>query len=243
MDASGLSTYSALPLFPLAAVLWYLDRRPRQSMGLVSGRLRDYGLAILYPICVIGALAAISVASGAADASKTDWSKACLNTAIIAVSTFVVAILTEEGFFRGWLWAALENTGMRPDRILIATSVAFALWHLSAVTLQTGFNPPRAQVPVFMVNAAVVGASWGLLRRISGSVIVSSASHGLWNGLAYALFGFGARVGALGVRNTGVFGPEVGVLGLVLNVVYVAILWRRVRTREDAAPGPLSQAR
>jgi len=70
-----------------------------------------------------------------------------------------------------------------------------------------------------------MGAAWGLLRWISGSVIVASLSHGAWNGLVYALFGFGTRVGALGVENTALFGPEVGVLGLALNAVFVAALW------------------
>jgi hypothetical protein len=43
--------------------------------------------------------------------------------------------------------------------VLIWSSVAFALWHLSAVLLPTGFDLPRSQVPVFIVNAAVIGRS------------------------------------------------------------------------------------
>ena len=42
-----------------------------------------------------------------------------------------------------------------------------------------------------MVNATLLGAAWGILRMMSGSVVVASISHGLWNGLAYVLFGFG----------------------------------------------------
>ena len=70
---------------------------------------------------------------------------------------------------------------------------------------------------------------WGLLRWISGSVVVTSVSHGLWNGGAYVLFGFGSNTGALGVKNTAIFGPEVGVLGLVLNLVFAVGLWFVVR--------------
>ena len=103
--------------------------------------------------------------------------------------------------------------------------MAFALWHISAVTLNTGFNPPVAQIPVYLVNAAVIGAIWGVLRWMSGSVVVTSVSHGLWNGGAYALFGFGSKTGALGVRDTAIFGPEVGILGLVFNLMFVAALW------------------
>jgi hypothetical protein len=44
--------------------------------------------------------------------------------------------------------------------------------------------------------------------------------------MAYVFFGFGTRAGALGIQNTALYGPEVGVLGLALNLVFVAILWR-----------------
>jgi membrane protease YdiL (CAAX protease family) len=105
------------------------------------------------------------------------------------------------------------------------TSITFALWHISAVTLQTGFDLPAAQIPVFLADAAVMGAIWGVLREISGSLVASSVSHGVWNGLAYALFGYGTKVGALGIRHTAIYGPEVGLLGLALNaLVLVAVV-------------------
>jgi len=50
------------------------------------------------------------------------------------------------------------------------------------------------------VNATLIGLSWGLMRLISGSIIVTSVSHGVWNGMAYVLFGFGEKTGALGNR-------------------------------------------
>lgn len=226
MDATGLSAFSALPLLPLMALFWYLERLPRQSVGFRWGRWSDYGLAALYPIVVIGLLVLISAALGAIDVSHIDGRRVALNLFRVAAATFLVAILTEEGFFRGWLWASLRKTGQTETRTLLWTSLAFALWHVSAVTLKTGFEPPAAQVPIFLVNAAVIGVVWGLLRAISGSVIVSSLSHGVWNGMAYVLFGFGTRVGALGIKNTAILGPEVGILGLTLNVLFAAILWR-----------------
>jgi membrane protease YdiL (CAAX protease family) len=226
MDASGLSAFSALPLFPLMALFWYLERMPRREVGFARGEGRHYLLALAYPVVVIGLLALLSSASGAMDVSKTNWRKAALNIALLSLSTLLVAILTEEGFFRGWLWASLERAGVRRSRVLLWSSLAFALWHVSVVTLKTDFNPPPAQVPVFLVNAAFLGAIWGLLRWISGSIIVASVSHGVWNGLAYVLFGFGSRVGALGVKKAALFGPEVGILGLALNVVFFGALWR-----------------
>jgi hypothetical protein len=225
MDATSLFPYSALPLCPLMVLFWYLERHSRHSMGFVWGQPRDYGLAVLYPILVLGTVTVMVIAAGAADVAQTDWPKARLNFALVTASTILVAMITEEGFFRGWLWAALTRRGQTATSTLLWTSIAFALWHLSAVTLHTGFDLPRAQIPVFMVNAAVMGAVWGLLRALSGSVIVSSVSHGVWNGGAYVLYGFGEKVGALGVKNTAVFGPEVGVLGLALNILFASALW------------------
>jgi membrane protease YdiL (CAAX protease family) len=226
MDASGLSAFSALPLLPLLALLWWWERLSRREIGLVAGRLPHYANALLYPIVVMAALAAIAAAAGVLDPSGTDWTKACTNLAMVTLSTFLAVILTEEGFFRGWLWGSLARTGKSPAVLLCWTSLAFALWHVSVIVLPTGFDVPARQVPIFLLNAAVLGAVWGVLRLVSGSVIVASASHGLWNGLAYVLFGFGTHSGALGIRNTALYGPEVGLLGLALNLFgLAALLW------------------
>ena len=230
MDANGVSALSALPLLPLAGLFWYLQRFTRKEVGLVPGQSRHYGLAVLYPLLVPGAAALIALLAGAVDVSATDWNKTGLNILLISVTTAIVAILTEEGFFRGWLWAALKRSGSGEKGILIISSVTFMLWHVSAVTLETGFAPPAEQVPVYLVNATLLGLVWGLLRKISGSVIVASVSHGLWNGLVYGLFGFGENLGALGIQHAGLYGPELGYLGIVLNLSFAAWLWRRSRT-------------
>lgn len=231
MDATGLTNFSALPLFPLLALFWYWQRFSRADVGFTLGRGSAYGLAVLYPLAVLGLIASITLATGAADLAAANWRKAAINTTSIALSTVLVALLTEEGFFRGWLWASLKRCGLSSRGTLLWSSAAFSLWHLSAVTLPTGFNPPKAQIPVFMINAMVLGAIWGMMRWLSGSVVVSSVSHGLWNGLDYALFGFGSHLGAFGVKQTWLYGPEVGVLGLALNLAFAAVLWHYVRRR------------
>ena len=225
MDGAGLTAFSALPLCPLAIGFWLLDRMPRASVGLTWGRWSHYCLAALYPVLVLGAVAVICVAAGAADLSTVNWQKGLRNVAIVAISTALVAILTEEGFFRGWLWASLRLAGIGETRVLLWSSVAFALWHLSWVTL-TSDRLPLGQIPVFIVNAAVIGAIWGLMRWISGSVIVASVSHGLWNGLDYVFLGVGTKIGALGIADTAFYGPEVGILGLAINAAFAAALWR-----------------
>ncbi len=97
---------------------------------------------------------------------------------------------------------------------------------------------PAAQIPVYMVNAALLGLIWGMLRQVSASIVVASVSHGAWNGLNYALFAFGTKVGALGVTETSIYGPEVGVVGLVLNATFATALWRWARSRQESADRP-----
>ena len=117
--------------------------------------------------------------------------------------------------------------------MLVYTSIAFSAWHISAVTLNTDYRPAPSQVPVFLINAAVIGIVLGMLRWMSGSIINASCSHGLWNGFAYVFFGFGTKIGALGIQNTAIFGPEIGVLGLITNAFFAVVLWRLWRTRRN----------
>jgi membrane protease YdiL (CAAX protease family) len=235
MDATGLGAFSALALAPLLFLFWYLNRLSRAQVGFRLGRWRDYGLALLYPVAVMGAITLIAQVAGAIDTTHTNWHKVQINLALMTISTFLVAIVTEEGFFRGWLWGSLQNAGMRETSVLIWTSIAFALWHISAITLDADFKPSASQIPIFLVNAAVVGAVWGVLRALSGSVLVASLSHGLWNGIAYVFFGFGTKLGALGITKTAIFGPEIGLLGLGLNLIFAFLLWRWWIARQTAS--------
>ena len=242
LDATGYSAFSALPLIPLFIGFAWLDRIPVGELGFKRGAPADYGLALAHPIFVIAALTLLAAADGALDLAQLDASKAARNVAIAAVATFVIAIITEEGFFRGWLWAALSKHGATPLARLFVTTAAFVLWHVSFVFISTEFHFAPAQIPLFFANATLLGLIWGLLRFRSGSILVSSAGHGLWNGLVYVLFGVGSGVGALGIRDVGMFGPEVGLYGIVLNGAYAGLLFWRLRGRlmgsaSETAPG------
>ena len=179
--------------------------RWRFSIGFSWGRSRVaqcYAIAIVFPVVVMALLAGIAALTGALNPAAAPHHKTStlMMLLIITGTTIPIAVITEEGFFRGWLWASLRRAGAAGAATLILSSVAFALWHWSAVLLPAGYNPPLAQVPTLMLNAV--------------TIVVSSVSHGVWNGLAYVLFGFGSNVGALGIANTALYGPEVGVAGL-----------------------------
>jgi uncharacterized protein len=226
MDATGLSAFSAFALAPLILLFWYLEGLSRSEMGLKWGGPADFALALLYPFVVIGLIGIVAAFAGAVDVSKTNWHKASLNVLIMTISTALVAIITEEGFFRGWLWGSLRRRRINEYQVLIYTSIAFSAWHISAVTLDADYRPATRQIAIFLVNAALIGMVWGMLRWISGSIIVASCSHGLWNGITYVFFGFGTKAGALGIRNTALFGPEIGLLGLTINGLFALVLWQ-----------------
>jgi len=152
----------------------------------------------------------------------------------------LMVLLTEEGFFRGWLWASLGKAGRSQSQVLLWSSISFCLWHVSAVSLDTGFDLPPAQIPVYLVNALLLGLIWGMLRLVSDSAVVASVSHAVWNALAYGLFAYGTKVGALGIVKTAIYGPEVGFVGLALNGAFAAWLWLRIRGQGLSSPGPVS---
>ena len=74
-----------------------------------------------------------------------------------------------------------------------------------------------------------------MLRLISGSVLVASVSHAVWNAIDYPLFGFGEHIGKLGIQQTELYGPEVGILGLILNLGFIVVMgwmvWRKRSVR------------
>ena len=41
------------------------------------------------------------------------------------------------------------------------------------------------------------------------------------------LFAFGTKTGALGISDVSLYGPEVGLLGIVFNSLFILFLWRR----------------
>lgn len=231
MDASGFSMLSALPLIVLTGTFWGLQKLSSLEMALGWGDFRSYTWAVSYPLAVLGVSAAIAVFFGAVDTSDADWRTAFLNIGLGSGIGVLMVMLTEEGFFRGWLWASLKRAGRSEREVLVMTSLAFALWHVSAVSLDTGFDLPGSEIPIYLINVIILGSIWGILRMISGSVLVPAVSHAVWNGIAYPLFGFGESVGALGISETQLFGPEVGVAGIVLNSTFLILIWTNMRQK------------
>ena len=229
MDYLGYAQFSALPLFPLILLFWVIQRPTMKEWGLSLGTGQGYALAVFYPLFVIGGLALVTLAAGAASTGETDWPATLEEMALVASASIIGAFITEEGFFRGTLWAGMKKSGAGLGKTLLWTSLIFTAWHISWAVLPGQGQLPALQVPVYLANVALLGAAWGLIRAISGSVVAASVSHGVWNGFVYLMFGFGADGGALNVTDVIIYGPERGVLGIVLNSAFVFWLWRRAR--------------
>jgi len=217
MDFTGYLVFSALPLTGLILIFWLLQRQSKAEIGLRLGTWKDYGLALAYPAFVLGGATLVALLSGSIDLSDANWRHAGLNMVMGSSVGVLMLMLTEEGFFRGWLWGAFRRAKLNQRRTLLATGLLFTAWHISSVTSGTDYGLPWSQVPVYLANALMLGLIWGLMRMVSGSVVVASLSHAVWNAFAYTLFGFGTKVGELGITNTALLGPEVGFLGLLLN--------------------------
>jgi membrane protease YdiL (CAAX protease family) len=220
-EAMGL-----LLILVMIVVLWALTRLTRREMGLAWGRPSHYALAILHPIVAMGVLVVAAWAMKHVDVSNASFGETARQWLIMTGSTLGGVLLTEEGFFRGWLWGSLERARQRPVRVLLWTTTVFTLWHIPAATLEPSFRLPAAIVPVYLCNVVCLGLIWGMMRLMSGSIVITSISHALWNGFAYVLFGYSHKTGDLGIDAYNVFGPERGFAGLLINAVTVVLLWR-----------------
>jgi membrane protease YdiL (CAAX protease family) len=101
-----------------------------------------------------------------------------IGNAIIISSTLLIAPLTEEVIFRGYLFDVLERSFGSYASIL-ATSALFAMAHM----VQLDFRFAH----VFIIF--VLGGIFGVLRYRTGSTAVPILFHALYN-LVYILVGF-----------------------------------------------------
>jgi membrane protease YdiL (CAAX protease family) len=233
---SGTVYLSALVLLPITAIVWVVTRLSRSDMGLRLGRPAHYGVALLYPIAVMGLLVCILAVTGGLHADNIDSGRTVFVIAANSGIGILGVLLTEEGLFRGLLWGLLGVRGLKRERVLLVTGLLFMIWHVPVVLLELGPDFPRSAVPMYLLNVLVIGLNWGLMRMASGSILVPAVCHSVWNAMAYKLFGFGSQAGVLSVSSWEVYGPERGILGLALNLVFFILYWRYVHRRPHCGP-------
>jgi hypothetical protein len=95
MDFTGYLIFSALPLSGLILVFWLLQRQSRAEIGLTLGRWRDYGLALAYPLVVLGLAVVVAWLAGAVSTAGTDWTKEGVNAFLGSTVGALMVLLTE----------------------------------------------------------------------------------------------------------------------------------------------------
>jgi membrane protease YdiL (CAAX protease family) len=79
---------------------------------------------------ILGLTAAIATLFDTIDTSFTNWNKTVTNIGLMSSTGILMVMITEEGFFRGWLWASLKRAGKSDRAVLCRTTFAFMVWHL-----------------------------------------------------------------------------------------------------------------
>lgn len=225
MVATGLDALYNFWLTALMLIVWIAQRLSRREIGFTFGDSTSWMIAIAYPLAIIGCVALGAWASQLIDLHELTASKAFRRISLNFLVTFALALITEEGFFRGALWGSCIRAGFSPAKTVVWTSVAFGLWHLAVPIIDPDFAQPLAKVPQYVIGSTVFGVAMGLLRLRSASIAVPSACHALWNASAYTFFGTGEKTGLLGIRDPSVWDPERGYAGLVLAVVAALLMW------------------
>jgi membrane protease YdiL (CAAX protease family) len=231
---SGSPNYSALVLLPLAVVFWLIVRPSRCDIGIRPGRPGDYGLALAYPVFVMGLLMILIWRIEGVSWAEMDGRRIAFVIAVNSLAGTLGVLLTEEGFFRGVVWGMLKKRNLDGRRILLFTSVAFLIWHVPVAFLEMGEGFPRSAIPLYLANVMLLGLNWGLMRLASGSVIVPALSHAVWNAIAYKFFGFGVEYGELARPSFTVLDPERGMVGIALNAVFLIAAWTLFPKRRRA---------
>ena len=137
-----------------------------------------------------------------------------------------MVLLTEEGFFRGVLWGAFEKKWDGQATAFGCTSLAFAAWHIYLPFVEKEFEMALWQIPIYLTNVTLLSFAWGWIRMASGSVILCCLVHAIWNAIVYTFFGAGSSSGDLELQRLWLFGPERGILGILLNATSLLVLVR-----------------
>jgi membrane protease YdiL (CAAX protease family) len=204
--------------------LWVAQGLTKREVGIAVGDRKSYLFAVAYPVVIIGCIAIGAWAAQLIDLTNYSATTVLRRLSLNFLVTFALALITEEGFFRGALWGSCTRAGFTPAKTIVWTSLAFGLWHLAVPLIDPDFTQPLSKVPQYVIGATAFGVAMGLLRLRSGSIIVTSVCHSLWNAADYTFFGAGKKIGQLGISDPSIWDPERGYAGLVAAIL-VAVLW------------------
>jgi membrane protease YdiL (CAAX protease family) len=205
--------------------LWAAQHLTRREVGIAVGDPKSYFIGLGYAVGIIGCVALGAWAAHSIDLKDYSATTVFRRLSLNFLVTFVLALITEEGFFRGALWGSCVRAGFTPAKTVIWTSLAFGLWHFAVPIVDPDFAQPLSKVPQYVFGSTAFGFAMGLLRLSSGSIIVPSLCHALWNASVYTFFGAGEKMGQLGISDLSIWDPERGYAGLFLAILGAVLLW------------------
>ena len=235
--ATGQGPLYNFSLAVMMIALWASQRLTKREVGIAVGDTRSYVIATAYAVGIIGCVALGAWAAQLIDLKDYSAFTVFRRLSLNFLVTFLLALITEEGFFRGALWGSCQRAGFSPAKTVIWTSVAFGLWHFAVPIVDPDFAQPLHKVPQYVVGSTAFGVAMGLLRLRSGSIIVPSFCHALWNASVYTFFGAGEKIGQLGISNPTLWDPERGYAGLILAVLVAGLWWRWISPQLHALSG------
>ena len=223
---TGSQLWYALVLFPLSLLLAVLYRVNPRQLGLRIGAASAHFISLLFPVAVMllsGVVMAIFMQIRPSEMGGAELARRMARSFVYILP---ILLVTEELFFRGFLWGLLEQKGYGVKARLMMTSGAFGLWHVWVAATFPDFILSSVGLPIYFGNILLLGACFGMLKEISGSLLVPTLSHCIWNTLLYELYGSGTVPGYFIGFRPELFDPERGLLGLVLNLTMFLLLWR-----------------
>jgi membrane protease YdiL (CAAX protease family) len=232
-----------LAVFPLQK---YVLKSGIRELGFRGCGLRSIAEAVVIPVAVLAAVAAVDLMFGMASVRplgelgnpfsagasfSSVWAFAGFLSAY-AVILFALELVTEELMFRGFILGAFHRLGLR--RAVLASAAIFSVWHVPLVVWEIGFDPLRT--PVYLVNMLLLGLVLGEVYLWSKSLFPVALFHALWNDLEYNVFGFANQQMLLVGPQRALFDPEEGVAGTLVLAAAWLLVKAYARARAAAVP-------
>ena len=159
-------------LLILISAMFKLDVR---NNGLCIGRLTSYRKSICIACYVMPIIPLIVMLL-----ENINQLYISLNVAILSTGYYIVNSFFEEYLFRGLIFTWLSNTLLGTIwGGIVVQGILFGLWHLPHHIVASNINIAL----IHMLLATGIGILFGLIRAITGSIIVPIVLHTLWNTL------------------------------------------------------------
>lgn len=141
------------------------------ALNLISKKVILINLAIVIGLIMISSIVSPNFSQSRDSAFTIDAYNTSVWPILLGIAVVIFAPIFEEGFFRGFLFAGLEQSRIGPIGAIVLTAVSWAFLHL--------------QYDIFgMMTILVLGLIFGVVRLKTRSLWSTIMLHSLWNLIA-----------------------------------------------------------